>query len=162
LYQALSDETQFQGSQVTWYDEGVGTGTSSAAKRLTFLAKALGAIVSALPKFIPDAVNKATKLIEGATGSSIEENIVQGYRESGTGYERGDRIYISGFSRGAYTARCIAGVIQRCGLLTHDNIRFAADAVTVYRRRYQNQPEPLVDGHLIHDRESVRVHVLGL
>ena len=33
-------------------------------------------------------------------------------------YRPGDRIYLIGFSRGAYTARCVAGVIRRCGLLT--------------------------------------------
>ena len=28
----------------------------------------------------------------------------------------GDRIYLFGFSRGAYTARCVAGVLAHCGV----------------------------------------------
>jgi hypothetical protein len=31
----------------------------------------------------------------------------------------GDRIFLIGFSRGAYTVRCLAGVIARCGIPVH-------------------------------------------
>jgi uncharacterized protein (DUF2235 family) len=36
-------------------------------------------------------------------------------------YRAGDKIYIFGFSRGAYTARALAGMIQRVGLLNPGN-----------------------------------------
>lgn len=36
-------------------------------------------------------------------------------------YRAGDKVYIFGFSRGAYTARALAGMIQKVGLLPPGN-----------------------------------------
>jgi uncharacterized protein (DUF2235 family) len=36
-------------------------------------------------------------------------------------YRAGDKVYILGFSRGAYTARCLAGMIQQVSLLPPGN-----------------------------------------
>ena len=40
-------------------------------------------------------------------------------RRSSSSGEPGDRIYLFGFSRGAYTVRCLAGVIAFCGIPRH-------------------------------------------
>lgn len=49
----------------------------------------------------------------------------------------GDRISIFGFSRGAYTARALAGMIQRVGLLPADNTQQIPFAWSMYiRGRY--------------------------
>ena len=59
-------------------------------------------------------------------------------------YWPGDKIYLIGFSRGAFAARCIAGVISRCGLLRAEYERFAPDVVQIYRSRpHPDQDEPL-------------------
>ena len=55
------------------------------------------------------------KLIESGFGVGISETIVNGYRTVVRLYRPGDKIYLIGFSRGAFAARCIAGVISRCG-----------------------------------------------
>ena len=57
------------------------------------------------------------KLIESGFGVGISETIVNGYNTIVRLYRPGDQIYLIGFSRGAFAARCIAGVISRCGLL---------------------------------------------
>ncbi|KAI5780574.1 hypothetical protein DFH27DRAFT_467022, partial [Peziza echinospora] len=44
-----------------------------------------------------------------AFGWGIEDNIFQGYKWLCQHYDRGDEIFFLGFSRGAYTARSIAG-----------------------------------------------------
>lgn len=37
-------------------------------------------------------------------------------RRRGVSYEDGDRVYLFGFSRGAYTARVVAGFVERFGI----------------------------------------------
>jgi uncharacterized protein (DUF2235 family) len=58
-----------------------------------------------------------TWLRGGAFGKGIRKNIVDGYKFLADNYVKGDRIYLFGFSRGAYTARSLAGMIVRYGLV---------------------------------------------
>lgn len=60
------------------------------------------------------------ELTGGAFGSGLSVNIRQGYRWLMERYNPGDEIFLFGFSRGAFTARSLAGVIARCGLLHPD------------------------------------------
>ena len=53
----------------------------------------------------------------GAFGLGLSENIREGYRFLSEGYEPGDAIFVLGFSRGAYTARSLVGLIRNAGLL---------------------------------------------
>ena len=53
----------------------------------------------------------------GTLGKGIEQKVMDAYAWLMSRYEDGDRIYVLGFSRGAYTARSLAGMIARCGLL---------------------------------------------
>jgi uncharacterized protein (DUF2235 family) len=54
-----------------------------------------------------------------ATGFGITRNIVDCYAALIQLWEPGDRIYLFGFSRGAYTVRCVAGVVAFCGIPRH-------------------------------------------
>jgi hypothetical protein len=56
----------------------------------------------------------------GFFGFGLSENVRLGYRWLMEHYNPGDDIYIFGFSRGAFTARSLAGIIARCGLLKPD------------------------------------------
>lgn len=58
------------------------------------------------------------KLTGGAFGTGLFQKIKDGYTKIAHAYEKGDEIYIFGFSRGAYTARCLAGMVAVCGLPT--------------------------------------------
>lgn len=49
--------------------------------------------------------------------------------------EKPDEIYIFGFSRGAYIARCLAGMIYKCGLVKRSEIRKIPEAYKLYRNR---------------------------
>jgi uncharacterized protein (DUF2235 family) len=53
----------------------------------------------------------------GAFGEGLDANIRSAYQWLMSVYEEGDKIYLFGFSRGAYTARSLAGLINKCGLL---------------------------------------------
>jgi uncharacterized protein (DUF2235 family) len=63
--------------------------------------------------------NKIQELIGGGFGAGLIKRIVRGYTFISRNYQAGDRIYIVGFSRGAYTARALAGLIASQGLLAN-------------------------------------------
>ena len=66
---------------------------------------------------VGDSTNAIIKLVGGAAGVGIISRIVRGYSFISRHYSPGDAIYIVGFSRGAYTARALAGMICSVGLL---------------------------------------------
>lgn len=55
--------------------------------------------------------------IGGGWGKGLTENVQEAYNWLVENYEDGDQIFIFGFSRGAHTARSLAGFISICGLL---------------------------------------------
>jgi uncharacterized protein (DUF2235 family) len=121
--------------QTVWYEAGVGSDTSSTARnvrRTQYLLSLTGAAQGA--KFF-SGIDMLVKAIEGGFGAGISETIINGYQAIVRLYRPGDRIYLLGFSRGAFAARCIAGVISRCGLLRAEYERFASDVVQLYRTR---------------------------
>jgi len=60
------------------------------------------------------------KVSGGAFGWGLFDQIKDGYRHLREHFTPGDRIYIFGFSRGAYSARSLAGMILRCGVIRKD------------------------------------------
>ena len=54
----------------------------------------------------------------GGTGAGLSEHIREAYGFLANNYQPGDEIFLIGFSRGAFTARSIAGLIASVGLLT--------------------------------------------
>ncbi|MDO9378059.1 MAG: DUF2235 domain-containing protein [Nocardioidaceae bacterium] len=59
----------------------------------------------------------ADRLLGGALGFGTLGNLVRGYRFLCLNYEPGDQVFVFGFSRGAATARSLAGMVSRVGLL---------------------------------------------
>ncbi|MEO1258925.1 MAG: DUF2235 domain-containing protein [Bacteroidota bacterium] len=53
----------------------------------------------------------------GGFGVGLDKNVRQAYNWLVDHYEKGDEIYIFGFSRGAYTARSLMGFLAACGLI---------------------------------------------
>lgn len=72
------------------------------------------------------------KRIDGAIGLSVRDNVLNAYRFLITHYMEGDRIYLFGFSRGAYTVRALAGMIFRCGLIYEDFDNITQYAWSIY------------------------------
>jgi uncharacterized protein (DUF2235 family) len=68
------------------------------------------------------------KAKDSAIGTSFDDHVVGGYKFLMQYYSPGDNIYMFGFSRGSYTARFLAEMIDWVGLITHGNeemIQFA-------------------------------------
>lgn len=93
--------------QVTYYDDGIGADASGFARAL-----------------------------QGAFGEGLFQKIQDGYTKIAHVYEVGDQIYLFGFSRGAYTARCLAGMIANCGLPSGS---FTDDCVTKAFSAYRDR-----------------------
>jgi uncharacterized protein (DUF2235 family) len=76
-----------------------------------------------------------SKVGGGAFGWGIDNKIQDAYCFLCLNYEDGDEIYLFGFSRGAYTVRCLAGLIYCSGLLQRQFIRKIPEAYDLYRDR---------------------------
>jgi len=113
IAQAIKSSSSNGTAQIVFYDEGVGSGNE--AEKL---------------------FAKGDRILGGAFGIGIDNNIEDAYRFLCLNYEPGDEIYLFGFSRGAYTVRSLAGLI-RCsgGLLRRKDIREAPTAYEIYRDR---------------------------
>lgn len=59
----------------------------------------------------------ARRVFEGATGAGLSRNIRDVYMGLVDAFEPGDKIYLFGFSRGAYSVRSLAGMIRNCGIV---------------------------------------------
>jgi len=90
--------------QLIFYDQGVGTG------------------------------NAMDRFLGGAFGEGLVDNIYDAYRFLIANYEVGDELYLFGFSRGAYTARSIGGMIRKCGILDREAVGQYVKAVELYRK----------------------------
>ena len=69
----------------------------------------------------------------GVAGRGIHKNILDGYRYIVHNYEPGDRIFLFGYSRGAYTVRALCGLINNCGILKSEHARRIAEAWRIYK-----------------------------
>ncbi len=78
----------------------------------------------------------------GAFGWGLDEKVKQAYQFIAQIYRPGDRIYLFGFSRGAFTARSVAGMIRKCGIVRDTSAAGINAAYALYRQRGQrNHPD---------------------
>ncbi len=96
-------------AQVIRYDDGVGVGNG------TF-----------------DQLNG---LVGGAFGKGLDYKLARSYEFLCLNYEVGDRIYLFGFSRGAYTVRSLAGLLRQFWILRPDATGQVPEAIDLYRSR---------------------------
>ena len=86
--------------QIAFYDDGVGSGGS-----------------------------KAVRILGGAFGIGLARNVRQLYRFLCDTYQPNDRIYLFGFSRGAFTVRVLAALIATCGIVNKDRLTDPSNTV---------------------------------
>ena len=83
---------------------------------------------------------EADRLLGGAFGFGLFHNVIACYRFLAQNYEPGDEIFIVGFSRGAYTARSVAGMLAGVGLLT--KVALVQERLPEAVHFYQRTPMP--------------------
>ncbi len=78
-------------------------------------------------------------LTGGIFGAGLLRNLSEAYRFIIFNYAPGDEIYVFGFSRGAYTARSLAGLLSTSGLVSRRHAGRANEAIERYRKRELSQ-----------------------
>lgn len=102
-------------TQLAYYDPGVGT--MGARGAVTPLAK------------------RATRIAGLVGGFGVKENIEEAYTFLMRHYEYGDQIFVFGFSRGAYTARALTGMLRTVGLLREGSENLVPYALKLYTKQ---------------------------
>lgn len=136
LYQLLDqDETR----QLRYYQPGIGTMAPIGVwgKTKTWFIKKLDLAIAWL----------------------LEEHVTDGYRYLMRYYTPGDRVFIFGFSRGAYTARAVAAMIHKVGLLSRGNDELIPFAWDTFRREHRRE---IVDGFKRTFSRPVDIHFVGV
>ncbi|KAI4852515.1 hypothetical protein E4T44_01430 [Aureobasidium sp. EXF-8845] len=95
--------------QVTYYQTGIGTYNSGGLS------------------------NGIAAAVDMAIGSGLGVHVRDAYRFLMQTYREGDKICLFGFSRGAYTARCLAGMLHKVGLLPAHNVAQIPFAYKFYK-----------------------------
>ncbi|WP_081635400.1 DUF2235 domain-containing protein [Nocardia sp. BMG111209] len=86
----------------------------------------------------------ADKWLGGAFGLGLDAALATMYWQIALNWEEGDEIFVFGFSRGAFTARSLVGMINRLGLLSTDAMIEQAypEALAIYRQRKAHPDDP--------------------
>ena len=99
--------------QVVFYDPGVGT--HSFFKRTT--------------------IGRKLDIFRGkAFGVGLQQNIEDGYEYLMNRFEPADKVFLFGFSRGAFTVRALAGMIHRFGILQKGSINLIPYVSKMYNK----------------------------
>jgi uncharacterized protein (DUF2235 family) len=151
LYQTL-DLTD-PARQVAFYDPGVGTFSSGAAW---------------------SPVSKRASRVAGlAFGVGLRTNLGEAYTWLMQNWEPGDRVFVFGFSRGAYTARALTGMLRTVGLARPGLETLVPYAVQAHTRRFDDRSKDEY-WSTVHEfarvfareadgaRTTVPIHYLGL
>lgn len=110
LYSCLEINDQ----QIAYYNPGVGTIAPNGVRN--WLAR------------------KWHVVKDQVSASSLETNVMDAYYFLMNNYEEGDKIFLFGFSRGAYTVRMLSGLIEMFGLLHRGNNNHLRYALEVYSK----------------------------
>jgi Uncharacterized alpha/beta hydrolase domain (DUF2235) len=102
----------------------------------------------------------------GSFGDGLAGNIRRAYKFLSFYYEKGDQVFIFGFSRGAYTARSLVGYIAAAGLLTREKCTPELESKAWdYYRTAPNDRMPGIWAELtpsVNDRNELRIDCLGV
>ncbi|KXN83327.1 hypothetical protein AN958_01563 [Leucoagaricus sp. SymC.cos] len=100
--------------QLVYYQAGIGTYT--------------------IPQIAKPMMAKVHKALDAMVGVHLNAHVMSGYEFLMQNYEYDDKIFLFGFSRGAYTARALAGMIHKVGLLPKSNHQQVPFAYKMYSR----------------------------
>lgn len=106
-------------------------------------------------------VDLGEQISGGAFGKGIDHKIQDAYFFLCENYVLGDEIYLFGFSRGAYTARSLAGMINCSGLLSRANLRKVPAAYELYRNRLVKPSDEKAKQFRQENGDRVNITLLG-
>ncbi len=110
FYRVLKEDKD----QIAFYDPGIGTISNSGSWA--------------------SIKNKSKGVFGLATGYGLDANVLAAYRFLVRNYNKGDEVYLFGFSRGAHTVRVLAGLINLVGVLQRHQEHLCSYALTAYKQ----------------------------
>ncbi|KAI0345860.1 hypothetical protein BDW22DRAFT_1370175 [Trametopsis cervina] len=138
IYSYLVKDTD---SQVMYYQPGVGTYLQPGAVSPFF--------------------QWGAKILDQAVAWFLDDHVRGGYTFLMQNWRLGDKICIFGFSRGAYTARALAGLIHKVGLLPKDNPEQVPMAYKLYKNKNPSGDE-LAEGFKTTYCRTVSIDFIGV
>ena len=114
-----------------------------------------------------------SQTMDEGVGTSFDQHVIAGYRFIMRYYtdkcDVNDKIYIFGFSRGAFTARFLARMISEIGLLSKGNEEMVPFAYKAYQnsqmtasREFHEKSKTFMENFKTTFCRSAKVHFLGL
>jgi uncharacterized protein (DUF2235 family) len=126
--------------QIVFYDQGIGTNPKLVNEVEAFQKepgtdrKGLTILPAPQNKF-PEPLTRIRGLL---SGYGLRENVKEMYKALAENYNgEKDQIFLFGFSRGAFTVRALAGLINRCGLPTKSVAKNAANFDKCFLKAYE-------------------------
>ncbi|KXJ86061.1 hypothetical protein Micbo1qcDRAFT_219905 [Microdochium bolleyi] len=98
------DDADTVWEQVVYYDAGIGTGE----------------------------ISKSEQNRQGGIGSGFVSNVIEAYNFLVLNWREGDKVYCFGFSRGAYTARAVAGLVNDIGIISPRDMQDFPELFSAY------------------------------
>lgn len=98
----------------------------------------------------------------GAFGTGLSKNLQQGYDWLARNYTAASEIFVFGFSRGAYTARSLVGMIRKCGLLHISTPTLLDAAEKLYRNKQVGPDDGLCRDFRARYSREVKIHLIGV
>ncbi|KIJ61689.1 hypothetical protein HYDPIDRAFT_96031 [Hydnomerulius pinastri MD-312] len=127
--------------------------------QLTYYSSGLGAFAKIAGSSLGHQVSNG---IDIAIGGNLQRVIMTAYRWLSDNYRDGDRIYLFGFSRGAYQVRALAGMIARVGLILPGNNEQIPFAFELYSKTDDDETGLAETFKKTFSRKDIRVHFVGV
>lgn len=105
---------------------------NDSSKQLVYYQAGIGTYT--IPQVAKPMMAKVHKVLDAMIGVHLNAHVMSGYEFLMQNYEYGDKISLFGFSRGAYTARALAGMVHKVGLLPKSNHQQVPFAYKMYSR----------------------------
>jgi uncharacterized protein (DUF2235 family) len=104
-------------------------------------------------------------LLGGGLGVGLSRNVMECYRFVVDNYEPGDELYFFGFSRGAFTARSLAGLVRNAGILKPGHRDRIEEAYKLYRSPLKDTQPTGIAAELFrraHSYSEVHIRCVGV
>jgi len=105
------------------------------------------------------------RLTGGVFAYGLGRNVRECYRFVVDNYEPDDRVFLLGFSRGAYTARSTAGLIRNCGILRREHRDRIDDGYALYKSRSDPKKPQGIESRIfrrMYSHQDDRIHFIGV
>ncbi|KZP18218.1 hypothetical protein FIBSPDRAFT_745593 [Athelia psychrophila] len=141
----LYSHIDVSGYQLKYYNSGIGNSAQPSWTSLSYYLQSMG------------------NMIDLAIAWNFEKVLLGAYRWLSEHYKPGDRIFLFGFSRGAFHVRALAGMIEKIGLMHEGNEEQIPFAFELYASIFGPEREKAAK----HFKETfsikrVRVHFIGV